>query len=290
MNERRIVGAHAGPIPARAGIGLRAGHFDALVAAPPPVGWLEVHPENHFSAGGRPLAVLEAVRRDYPLSFHGVSLDLGGTDPLDQDDLDRLAALVSRFQPGLVSEHLAWSRHQGRYFNDLLPLPYTEEALNNITARVQRVQERLGRQILIENPSTYVRFADADYDEPAFLTELCRRSGCGLLADINNLYVNACNHGGDAGAALRALPADAVGEIHLAGHSRRRTAAGELLIDTHDAPVSPAVWALFAEALALWGPRPTLIEWDQDLPELPALTAEAARADELLARHHALAS
>ncbi len=290
MHERRMIGAEAGAIPAHAGIGLRAAHYDAVLAAPPAVGWLEVHSENYFVAGGRPLAVLEAARREYPVSFHGVGLDLGGTDPLDPADLDRLARLVSRFEPGLVSEHLAWSRFQGRYFNDLLPLPYTEEALINVAARVQAVQERLGRQILMENPSTYVSFPEADYDEAGFLAELSLRSGCGLLVDINNLHVNAVNHGWDARAALHALPASAVAEIHLAGHTRRTLPDGELLIDTHNAPVSPAVWELFGEAVELWGRRPTLIEWDQDLPELPVLVAEAARADTLLALHHALAS
>ncbi|MBA1148635.1 DUF692 domain-containing protein [Ectothiorhodospiraceae bacterium WFHF3C12] len=282
------------PIPATAGIGLRAPHFDQVLRERPAAGWFEVHSENFFGAGGRPHEVLEAVRRDYAVSFHGVGLSLGSTDPLNRDHLARLRQLVSHYQPGLVSEHVAWSSFDGVYANDLLPLPYTEEALAHLCQRVDAVQEHLGRRILMENPSTYLAFTDSVIPEAEFLDALAARTGCGLILDLNNLYVNACNHGWDTGAYLARLDGRAVGEFHLAGHTRRAFEDGEVLIDTHNAPVCPAVWALFEQAVSLWGPRPALIEWDSDLPEFRVLQAEAAQAGEIMTRQgrqrHVLAS
>lgn len=278
------------PIPAAAGIGLRAEHYDTFLTERPTVAWLEVHSENYFGAGGRPLQVLESVRRDYPVSFHGVGLSLGSTDPLNRGHLERLAALVDRFQPGLVSEHLSWSSVAGRYFNDLLPLPYTEEALAHMVARVRQVQERLGRTLLVENPSTYLEFVDSAIPEPEFLAELSRRSGCRLLLDVNNVHVNCTNHGWDAIDYLNRIPPHTVAEIHLAGHTRRELPDGVLLIDTHNAPVSAGVWELYRHALGLWGTRPTLIEWDRDLPSLNVLLAEAGRAATIMETGHAVAS
>lgn len=282
MTPERYQGVRSRPIPARAGMGLRPEHYAAVTEERPAVAWLEVHSENHFSGARHGLAVLEALRCDYPMSFHGVGLSLGGTDPLDHGHLDELAALVERFQPALVSDHLAWTCIDGRHFNDLLPLPYTEEALENTAHRVNCVQDRLGRRILVENPSTYIAFEGADYSEQAFLAALADRTGCGLLVDVNNVYVNACNHGWSAEAWLEGIPPEAVAEIHLAGHIRRSGPEGDVLIDTHNARVCPAVWALFDRAIALWGPRPSLIEWDQDLPDLAVLLDEARLADRAL--------
>jgi uncharacterized protein (UPF0276 family) len=273
--------AHPGfpPLPAATGIGLRAAHHDAFLEARPAVGWVEVHSENFFADGGPQLALLERVRRDYPLSCHGVGLSLGSTDPLDRDHLRQLRRLVQRFDPALVSEHCSWSSVGGRFANDLLPLPCTEEALDHMTARVMQVQDELGRRILVENPSTYVEYACSTVPEAQFLAELAARTGCGLLLDVNNVYVSSRNHGFDAAAYLRAIPPALVAEVHLAGFSIQPAGEGELLVDTHSTTVWPDVWSLYALAVALWGPRPTLIEWDLDLPPLATLVAEAARAD-----------
>ncbi len=263
------------PVPAQAGIGLRSAHHADFLARRPPVPWVEVHSENFFADGGRQLEVLEAVRRDYGLSLHGVGLSLGGSDPLDPEHLRRLRRLVQRAEPALVSEHVCWCSADGIYLNDLLPLPCTEQALANIAARVRQAQDYLRRQILVENVSSYVSFASAEMTEWEFLVQLARRSGCGILLDVNNIYVSAVNHGFPALDYLRAIPAALVGEIHLAGH----TVADDILIDTHSAPVADAVWALYRDALRLLGPLPTLIEWDADLPTLDRLLAEAATAD-----------
>ena len=271
-----------GPIPACAGIGLRAGHYDAVLDRRPPVGWLEVHSENYFGAGGKPLYYLERIRAHYPLSLHGVGLSVGSTDPLDHRHLAALKRLIQRFEPALVSEHLSWGSVGGRHFNDLLPLPYTEEALDHLAARVSQVQEVLGRQVLIENPSSYLQYVESTIPEWEFLAELARRSGCGVLLDVNNIYVSACNHGFDASAYLRAIPRPAVQEIHLAGFTVNRFDDGEILIDTHNQPVCLAVWTLYRQAVQRFGEIPTLIEWDTDLPELTVLVAEAERADAIL--------
>ena len=279
-----------GPIPARAGIGLRAEHYDAVLRDRPPVGWLEVHSENHFGAGGKPLDYLERVRAHYPLSLHGVGLSVGSTDPLDRRHLAKLKELIRRFEPALVSEHLSWSSVGGRHLNDLLPLPYTEEALDHMIARVAQVQDVLGRPILIENPSSYLQFVESAMPEWAFLVELAERTGCGVLLDVNNIYVSARNHGFDTSAYLRAIPRHLVREIHLAGFTVNRVDDGELLIDTHSRPVWPAVWALYRQAIQRFGRIPTLIEWDTDLPELGALVDEAQRADAILEERHARAA
>ena len=289
----RPASAALGPglIPARAGIGLRADHYDAVLETQPPVGWLEVHSENYFGAGGKPLKVLEQVRADYPLSLHGVGLSVGSTDPLDQRHLTALKNLIRRFEPALVSEHLSWGSVDGRHFNDLLPLPYTEEALDHFSERVIAVQDFLGRQILIENPSSYLHYVESVIPEWEFLVEVARRSGCGVLLDVNNIYVSARNHGFDASAYLRAIPLALVQEIHLAGFVVNRFDDGEILIDTHSQPVCPAVWALYRQAVQRFGPVPTLIEWDTDLPTLATLVAEAQQADAIvLEERHAEAA
>lgn len=281
------------PIPASAGIGLRETHYQQVVSERPAAGWFEVHSENFFGAGGWPHRVLETVRRDYPVSFHGVGLSLGSTDPLDPDHLGRLRELVECYQPGLVSEHVAWGSFDGVHANDLLPLPYTEEALDHLCRRVDTVQEALGRTILMENPSTYVQFAESVIPEAEFLAALAARTGCGLILDLNNLFVNASNHGWDTRHYLATLDADAIGEFHLAGHVRRRFADGEILIDTHNAPVCSEVWTLFDQAVTRYGPKPALVEWDSDLPAFAVLQAEAARADAIIASNggrHVLAS
>ena len=263
------------PVPAQAGIGLRSPHHDEFLTRRPAVSWVEVHSENFFADGGRQLQVLDAVRRDYGVSLHGVGLSLGGTDPLDPDHLRRLRRLVQRVDPALVSEHVCWSSADGIFLNDLLPLPYTEAALRHVAARVGAVQEYLGRPILVENVSSYLEFEGAEMTEWDFVGQLARRAGCGILLDVNNIYVSAENHAFPAHNYLRGIPAELVGEVHLAGH----TAVDGILIDTHSAPVTDAVWALYRDALRMLGPKPTLIEWDAELPSLERLVAEAATAD-----------
>ena len=263
------------------GIGLRAPHFEALAARRPELGFLEVHAENFFGDGGPALAWLERFRADYPLSVHGVGLSLGTAGFLDEDHLGRLAGLVDRFEPFLVSEHLCWCAAAGRHANDLLPLPFTHEAVVHAVANITRVQERLERRLLVENVSAYVTWPDADMGEADFLAEVARRSGCGILLDVNNVWVNAVNLGLDADAYLRTIDPAAVGQYHLAGHER----VDGLLVDTHGAPVAEEVWALYAAALARIGPRPVLVEWDTALPELDILLAEAERASRI-AEHH----
>jgi uncharacterized protein len=268
----------AASLPTAAGIGLRVPHVAEIDALRPRVAWLEVHSENYYADGGPALAALDRIRRDYPLSLHGVGMSLGSTDPLDGVHLAKLKRLIARTEPALVSEHLCWSGVGGRHFNDLLPLPYTEEALAHVCARVSEVQDALGRALAVENVSSYLAFADATIPEWEFVAAVTRRTGCRLLVDVNNIYVNAINHGFDADAYLAAMPADAIAEIHLAGFEAR----GDLLIDTHGAPVASAVWALYGRALDRFGPRPTLIEWDTDIPPLPVLLREAATAQAML--------
>lgn len=268
------------PVPAQAGIGLRSAHHVEFLARRPAIPWVEVHSENFFADGGRQLEVLDAVRRDHGLSVHGVGLSLGGTDPLDPEHLRRLKRLVERTEPALVSEHVAWGSAGGVFLNDLLPLPCTRAALDHLAARIGEVQDVLGRRILVENVSSYLRFQADEMPEWDFLAALARRAGCGLLLDVNNVYVSAVNHGFDAATYLAAIPADLVGEVHLAGH----TVAEDILIDTHSAPVCEAVWALYEATVARLGPVPTLIEWDAELPTLDRLLAEAAAADRHAAR------
>ena len=270
------------PVPTAVGIGLRAPHADQVLAERPPVPFFELHSENFFAEGGPNRELLDALRRDYPLSLHGVGLSLGSADALDADHLARLGRLVAHAQPGLVSEHVCWGAIDGRHYNDLLPLPYTEEALALMTRRVRAVQDALGRTILVENVSSYIHFTHSTMTEWDFLAELSRRSGCGLLLDVNNVYVNSVNHGFDAHDFLDGIPGQAVGEMHLAGFTRKRGLGGDLLIDSHDRRVDAAVWALYAEALRRYGPKPTLIEWDQDLPDFAVLEDEARLATEHL--------
>ncbi|HKZ08543.1 MAG TPA: DUF692 domain-containing protein [Methylomirabilota bacterium] len=278
---------------ARAGIGLRAPHVDEILATRPDIPWLEVHAENYMG-GGPALRRLEAFRRDYPISLHGVGLSLGSAEGLDLTHLDRLRALADRLEPCLASEHLAWSVSDGAYLNHLLPLPYTEEALDVVADNLGHAQDRLGRRLLVENPSRYLRFLDSPIPEAEFLAELARRTGCGLLCDVNNLFVSAANVGIEPLDYLDRLPAGAVGEIHLAGHGENDADGVSVLIDDHGSRVRPAVWDLYEAALARFGPVPTLIEWDTDLPDLAVLREEAAVADRRLGaprdgRHHALA-
>lgn len=268
----------ARPIPSNAGIGLRARHYLDILSAPPAVGWFEAHSENYFAEGGLPLYYLERIRSDYPLSLHGVGLSLGSTDSLNIAHLRKLKSLIERFEPGLVSEHLSWGSVSGRYVNDLLPLPYTEEALTHVICRIMQVQDFLGRRILVENVSSYLQYRQSTIPEWEFLAEISARSGCGILLDVNNIHVSAVNHRFDPLAYLHAIPAGAVQEIHLAGFDN----SGECLIDTHATAVCDEVWTLYSYALAHVGNVPTLIEWDTDIPALPVLLEEARKADILL--------
>jgi uncharacterized protein len=266
-------------LPASAGIGLRSTHHREVLEAPPDVGWLEVHSENFFGPGGEPLRVLEAVRARYPVSLHGVGLSLGSADGLSLVHLRKLKTLAERIEPAAISEHLCWSSVDHRFLNDLLPLPYTREALARACERISQAQDYLGRRILIENVSSYLRFAGAEIPEWEFVAETARRTGCDILLDVNNIYVSACNHGFRAQTYLAAMPRERVREIHLAGFERE----GDLLVDTHSRPVHEPVWELYAEALGRFGPVPTLIEWDNDIPALATLVAEANKAQRLLA-------
>ena len=261
-----------------AGLGLKPQHYEAALACRADGLWFEVHPENYFVAGGPRLAWLEAIRARHPVSLHGVALSLAADAPPDAGHLTRLAALAERIQPGLVSEHLAWSSWRGAYQPDLLPFPRTTEALQRIAENIARAQDALGRRIAIENPAHYLRIDGHAWDETDFLAELARRTGCGLLLDVNNVYVGAHNLGYSAAAYLDAFPGDAVTEIHLAGHTPDPNLGRALLVDSHDAPVAPAVWALYARLIARIGPRATLIERDDKLPEFAALLAERDRA------------
>ena len=261
-----------------AGIGLRACHYRHFLEGRPRIGWLEVHSENYFGDGGYDLHVLEHVRRDYPLSLHGVGLSLGSADGLRERHLAKLQRLVERIEPALVSEHLCWGAVGGRHFNDLLPLPYTREALDLMVTRVEQVQSALGRVILIENIASYLRYRHEEMPEFEFLAALARASGCGILLDVNNLYVNAVNHGFNPAEALQALPTDAVCEIHLAGH----TQGDECLIDDHGSRVIDPVWMLYEAACRRCGNVPTLIEWDTNIPALDVLLAEASKAESVM--------
>ncbi len=270
-----------GAIPAQAGIGLRTPHYHELLNTQPEVAWLEVHSENFFASGGAIAQTMDQVRQDYPISLHGVGLSIGSTDALNCDHLSKLKDLIDRCDPGLVSEHLCWCSVGGRYANDLLPLPYTEEALQHMSARIRQVQDFIGRQILIENVSSYLQFTHSVIPEWEFISTVAERSGCGLLVDINNIYVNSVNHGFDAYRYLDALPSSAIGEFHLAGFA----IDNGCLIDTHGGPVSDPVWELYSHALRRFGNRPTLIEWDTDIPSLDTLLREADKAERMLERN-----
>jgi uncharacterized protein (UPF0276 family) len=273
-------------LPAVAGIGLRPPHVAQVRRDRPAIGWLEVHSENYFVDGGPALAALEAIRADYPISLHGVGLALGSADPLDASHLKRLKTLVARIEPVLVSEHLCWGKIDGRHLNDLMPLPFTEEAVSLICDRVSAVQSALQRPLLVENVSAYLRFEDDAMAEWEFVAAVVRRTGCKLLLDVNNIYVNAVNHGFDPHEYLAAMPGDAIAEIHLAGFD----GSGQCLIDTHGTRVAPPVWALYRAAIERFGPKPSLIEWDTDLPALGVLLDEASIAQAVLEESDAVAA
>lgn len=271
-------------LPKSVGVGFKPDHFAAIRQDSGPVGFMEVHAENYMGAGGLPHAQLSALRADFALSVHGVGLSIGGPGRLDADHLARLKNLCARYVPESFSEHLAWSSHGSEYLNDLLPLPYTEETLVLVCDHVDEVQTTLGRRMLLENPSTYVLFEQSTIPEVEFLITVAARTGCGLLLDVNNVFVSCTNHRIDPRAWLAAFPLDLVGEIHLGGHAEEELPSGTLLIDAHGTPVADPVWALFAEVIAKAGPIPTLVEWDNDVPEWPVLHAEAARAQAILDR------
>jgi uncharacterized protein (UPF0276 family) len=262
------------------GVGLRTAHIGEILEHRPDIGWLEVHPDNYM-ADPTALALLERVRKHYPLSLHGVGLSLGTAGPLNRRYVGRLKSLIERLEPFLVSEHLAWSMIDDAHLNDLLPLPYTEEALEVMTSHVQQVQAAIGRRILIENPASYLRFRHSTMSEAAFLKELTHSTGCGLLFDVNNLYVSAHNVGLNPVDYFAALPGSAICEFHLAGHAMKTLGGDTVLIDDHGSRVSDDVWALFAEAIRRFGYRPTLVEWDTELPALDVLLGEARRAKTL---------
>jgi uncharacterized protein (UPF0276 family) len=270
-------------LPKSAGIGLRQPYHAPMLELRPEVGFLEVHAENYLG-GGPARRALERLRADYPISLHAVGLSLGSADGIDRDHLDRVAELAFRIDPAAVSDHLSWSVSEGVYLPDLLPLPLTEECLDVVAANILRAQDRLGRPLLIENPSSYLSFTYSPIPEPDFLLELSRRSGCGLLLDLNNLFVSAANLGRDAETELERFAPAAVRELHLAGHSLRRIGDAELRIDDHASAVSESVWRLFEKAIRRFGPRPTLIEWDSALPPLSVLLGQAELAQARLAR------
>ncbi len=280
--HRDAVDYGASPIPASAGIGLKPLHYSELLSTRPAIGWLEIHPENYFGAGGVPHRCLSSIRRDYPISFHGIGLSLGSAGPIDRTHLDRLKTLIDRYQPGLVSEHLSWSVSDGAYLNDLLPLPYTEESLSIFVQHVIEVQERLARRILVENPSTYLQLVQSTIPEPEFLAAVAAQSDCGILLDVNNIYVSARNHGFDPFAYVDAVPANRIGEIHVAGHHVAHGPERVILIDDHGSCVAEPVWQLLEHSLRRCGPIPTLVEWDSRIPDLSVLVAEADRATRLL--------
>lgn len=277
------------PVSGLAGTSFKHQHLGAILADPDAGGFFEVHAENYMGAGGPPHDALTRIRNEYPVSLHGVCMSIGGPQPIDKAHLARFKALVDRYEPALVSEHLAWSTHETTYYNDLLPLPWTEATLAHVCKHIDEVQTAIGRPILLENPSTYVVFPESTMSETAFIRAVAQRTGCGLLLDVNNVFVSATNHGYDALGYLADYPLDRVGEIHLAGHAEQSDDEGDLLlIDSHDGPVADAVWKLYDLVIARHGPVPTLIEWDSDIPDWPILKAEAAAAQAILDRHATL--
>ncbi|HBF30708.1 DUF692 domain-containing protein [Rhizobium sp.] len=274
-------------LPKRAGVGFKPEHFRSILDAPQPLGFFEVHAENYMGAGGPPHAQLSKLRADYALSIHGVGLSIGSMQPLDQAHLARLKTLCDRYQPESFSEHLAWSSHDTVFLNDLLPLPYTPETLHHVANHIDQVQNTLKRQMLLENPATYITFSESTLEEVDFLAELVTRTGCGLLLDVNNVFVASTNHQLDPRRYLAQFPLDHVREVHLSGHSETMDDFGApLLIDSHDTPVKDPVWTLYEEVLARAGPIATLIEWDNDVPDWSTLRTEAQSAEALL-NHYA---
>lgn len=278
------------PIAGLAGTSFKHEHLPAIVADGPHRGFFEVHAENYMGSGGPPHRALEQIRTANPVSLHGVCMSIGGPQPLDKAHLERFRSLVERYEPALVSEHLAWSTHQTTFLNDLLPLPYTPESLARVCEHIEEVQEAIGRPILLENPSTYVTFRQSTMSETDFIGSIARRTGCGLLLDVNNVFVSATNHGFSALDYLSGFPLAAVGEIHLAGHAEQADDEGDLLlIDSHDGPVADAVWKLYEIVISRCGPIPTLIEWDSNIPDWPVLRSEALAAQAILDRHLSIA-
>jgi hypothetical protein len=271
-------------LPDAAGAGYKPQHFSNILTDAGPVRWLEIHAENYMGQGGRPHAQLRHLSERFPISVHGVGLSIGGEGPLDADHLARLKTLCDWIKPASFSEHLAWSTHEGDFLNDLLPLPYTHQTLNTVVSHIQQVQDVVGRRMLLENPSTYLAFTETEMEEHVFLSEIARQTGCGLLLDVNNVFVSATNQATDPQSYIRAFPLHLVAEIHLGGHDAQLDDHGApLLIDSHGAAIVDPVWQLFAETVALGGPRPTLIEWDNDVPDWTVLVNEAQQAAAILA-------
>ena len=281
LTQSQVARAHT--LPTRAGVGLKPEHFHEILATQPDLGFFEIHAENYMVAGGPFHHYLTRIRERYALSIHGVGLSIGADAALDIAHLNALAVLLKRYQPESFSEHLAWSTHQDVFLNDLLPVPYNTTTLQRVCDHIDQVQSHLGRRMLLENPATYIEFVGSTWDEAAFLSEVVRRTGCGLLLDVNNVYVSSVNHRREAHAFIRALPLSQVGEIHLAGFAKQTDANGDLLlIDSHGSPVAQAVWDLYAFALELTGPVATLLERDNDIPTWSVLLAEANLADQQL--------
>ncbi|MBE1293500.1 MAG: DUF692 family protein [Rhodobacteraceae bacterium] len=272
-------------LPHQPGVGYKPQHYSDLIDAPGTVGWLEIHAENYMGDGGRPIAQLRQLTERFPISVHGVGLSIGGEGRLDPEHLARLKHLVEWLNPTVFSEHLAWSTHEGAFLNDLLPLPYTEATLTRVADHIDELQNTIGRQMMLENPSSYLAFDESTWSEPDFLREVVKRTGCGLLLDVNNVFVSATNLNYDPKQYIADYPLEHVGEIHLGGHDEDEDDHGKpLLIDSHGAPVVDPVWALLDHTLSLSGPRPILIEWDTDVPEWPILHAEAERAEVALSK------
>lgn len=272
-------------LPLRAGVGYKAQHLDGILENPNAIGWIEIHAENYMGQGGRPISQLKHLREIYPVSCHGVGLSIGAEGPLDQDHLSRLKHLVDWLEPGMFSEHLAWSTHDSHFLNDLLPVPYTQAVVDRVVEHIDQVQATVGRQMLLENPSTYVAFAQSDMSEIEFLEQVAKRSGCGLLLDVNNVFVSATNQDYSPEGYIDAYPTDLVGEIHLGGHEEDADEHGQaLLIDSHSRAVVDPVWALYEYTIAKAGARPTLIEWDNDIPSWAVLAEEARLAELILAK------
>ena len=270
-------------LPHRPGVGYKPQHYSDIMSSPGPLGWLEIHAENYMGDGGRPIAQLQHLSEHFPISVHGVGLSIGGEGDLDPDHLARLKHLIGWLNPASFSEHLAWSTHDSHFYNDLLPLPYTPRTLDRVATHISQVQDTVGRRMLLENPSSYLAFAESTMSETDFLRELTQRTGCGLLLDVNNVFVSATNLKTSPQDYIDAFPLDAVGEIHLGGHDEDEDETGApLLIDSHGREVVDPVWALLDYTLAKSGPKPLLIEWDTDVPEWPVLAAEVARADQAL--------
>ncbi len=278
-------------VPDRSGVGLKSEHYADILELKPDLGWFEIHPENYMGAGGPPHHFLERIRENYPLSLHGVGLSIGGEADLNQDHLRRLKELNERYQPGLFSEHLAWSSHESHFLNDLLPVPYTEQTLARVVEHIAQVQQVIGRQMLLENPSLYVAFDQSTMGEIEFLTRIADQTRCGLLLDVNNVYVSATNQQYDPSKYIARFPLHMVGEIHLGGHAPDQDETGAaLLIDAHDRAVDNTVWALYERTIVLGGPRPTLVEWDNNVPAFATLLDEARQAEAIMARNPLLGS